>query len=665
MPEKGSEEKFVRVAVNRPLRQAFDYEIPENVEAPAPGTLLKVPFGHTTAVAICVELARGSDTGAEIKPVLEVLGDRPALTPELMKLLRWAADYYHHPLGEVLFAALPPGRKQGRRVREPKADDAGADWQPEEAHAANPEQAQALAAVAQARDFQVFLLMGITGSGKTEVYLQAIEKVLARGQQAMVLVPEIGLTPQSVARFERRFERVAVSHSELTAGMRDAARMRCQSGHAQVLIGTRSAVFTPFSNLGLIVVDEEHDSSYKQMTGFAYSARDFAVKRAQLLGIPLVLGSATPSLESMANADQGRYTLLRLSQRTAGARLPTIRLADIRGERLAKERAGIGSELLRRMQAHLAQGQQVLLFLNRRGFAPVLQCADCGWKAECSACEWPLTLHQTPACLRCHHCGLEARPISACPECGASELLPFGAGTQRVAELVGERFPGVPVIRIDRDTVRGNRIASRLAEIPAGEPAILVGTQMLAKGHHFPDITLVGVLGADFGFVSPDFRAPEHTAQLILQVAGRAGRAERPGEVLIQTLHPEHSALKLLAGKGYEVFARQLLKEREAAGLPPFGRLALLRADSPKAENARQWLEKLAKIARHAQAADVLGPLPAPAPKRANRYRFACVLLARTRAQLHATLSCLEANLPKRKPGGVRWMIDVDPFESL
>ncbi len=654
----------MRAAVNRPLRQLFDYRIPDGLEVPLPGTLLKVPFGSTSVPAICVELV-DSSSSPELKPIEAIISDRPALTAELLLMLRWASNYYHHPLGEVLFTALPPARKHGRTVRAPNASAAHEAWQPEAAHTANPEQGEALSAITSAKGFNVFVLMGVTGSGKTEVYLQAIEQVIERGQQALVLVPEIGLTPQSVARFERRFQRVAVSHSELPASKREAACVRAESGHADVLIGTRSAVFTPFSNLGLIVIDEEHDFSYKQTSGFAYSARDFAVKRAQVADIPLVLGSATPSLESIANAQQGRYQLLRLGQRTAGARLPNIKLADIRGERLSKERAGIGSELLRHMHSHLQRGQQVLLFLNRRGFAPVLQCSDCGWKAECSACEWPMTLHQSPACLRCHHCGRETRPIRTCPECGGDDLLPFGAGTQRVAEFASERFPGVPVIRIDRDAIRGKKMAAKFAEIPQGKPAILVGTQMLAKGHHFPDITLVGVLGADWGFVSADFRAPEHTAQLILQVAGRAGRAEMPGEVLIQTLNPEHPSLNLLVQQGYEEFARRLLKERDMAGLPPFGRLALLRADSVKEENAKNWLESLAGIARSAQAAEVLGPMPAPSPKRANRYRFACVLLASSRSALHTTLAHLENNLPKRKPSGVRWVIDVDPLESL
>ncbi len=727
LPPPRGEAAIVRVAVNRPLRRSFDYLVPAHIPRPAPGSMVRIPFANSQTLGICLAPPAADGVHPELKSIHEVLGEYPVLPPELLALLCWAADYYHHPIGEVLFGALPPSLKRGKRAqtiaaeplytvqdsasvqqqleRAPRQREAAralqgmhratrtelrslgispvieraladkgllrtaqpdeTSWQAEPGYVPNSEQAAALREIQRASGFVSFLLMGVTGSGKTEVYLQAISEVLKRGQQALVLVPEIGLTPQSVRRFERRFQHVAVSHSERSERMREDAWARSQSGQAQVLIGTRSAVFTPFARLGLIVVDEEHDASYKQMSGFAYSARDFAVKRAQALGIPLVLGSATPSLESLANAHSGRYKLLRLAQRTAGARLPTLELADIRGERLARERAGIGSELLQHMQAHLARGQQVLLFLNRRGFAPVLQCARCGWKAECPACNWPMTLHRMPESLRCHHCGHTSQRVPHCPECGESDLLPFGAGTQRVAEYVSQRFPHVPVIRIDRDAVRGRQIAQKLSEIPQGQSAILVGTQMMAKGHHFPDITLVGVLGADWGFVSPDFRAPEHTAQIILQVAGRAGRAELPGEVLIQTLHPAHPALNLLAERGYEDFANRLLGERRTAELPPFGKLALIRADSLQEAAAREWLTELAGLIRPTRELDVLGPLPAPVPKRANRYRFSCVLLARHRHALHTALSHVEANLPSRRPSGVRWMIDVDPLESL
>ena len=717
----------IQVAVNRPFRRFLDYLVPTELPLPAPGSLISVPLGATRTIAICVAHKERSDCKVSLKPIDSVLGDRPALPLDLLSLLLWAADYYHHPVGEVLFSALPPGIRRGisarEQVPEPRfqvclneqllaelkaaprqvaaakclesfslvtrsqlrelgvearmeaalvrkgilgpASFAPEDWHPEAAHEANDEQAVALARVRESAGFAVFLLMGVTGSGKTEVYLQAIADVVAKGRQALVLVPEIGLTPQSVARFERRFQHVAVSHSDLPNRSREHAWASCESGKAQVLVGTRSAIFTPFKDLGLIVVDEEHDSSYKQGSGFLYSARDFAVKRAQSLGIPLLLGSATPALESIANARAGRYNLLRLQNRTAGARMPTMKVVDVRGESLARQRAGIGTELLRRTGEHLSRGQQVLLFINRRGFAPVLQCGSCGWKAECAGCELPMTLHQTPECLQCHHCGRRTRSIHACPDCSGSDLISFGVGTQRVQEFLTSRFPDIPVVRVDRDAVRGRQIASKLLEIPPGRPAILVGTQMLAKGHHFPDITLVGVLGADAGFVSPDFRAPEHTAQIILQVAGRAGRAEAPGEVLIQTLHPDHPALRLLVEQGYEVFAHRLLQERHAAGLPPFGKLALIRADSTDAMKAQKWLEELVTIASKTRSAEVLGPMPTPIPKRANRFRFASVVLADTRSALHAALTHLVDNLPARRPSGVRWTIDVDPLESL
>ena len=725
--ESRDQSRVIQVAVNRPIRGFLDYLVPEDLTLPAPGSLVQVPLGATRTLALCTRHKQRADPGIALKSIEGILGDRPALSPDLIALLLWAADYYHHPVGEVLFGALPPGIRQGNSAREqapeprfqvrlddgllqllkaaPRQSAAAKclesfdfvtrtqlrelgveariesallekgilgprsiepeDWHPEAAHPANDEQARALARIRQGRGFEVFLLMGVTGSGKTEVYLQAIADVVAKGRQALVLVPEIGLTPQSVARFERRFQQVAVSHSDLSNRSRAHAWATCESGKAQVLIGTRSAIFTPFKDLGLIVVDEEHDSSYKQGSGFLYSARDFAVKRAQSLGIPLLLGSATPALESIANARNGRYSLLKLSKRTAGARMPAMKVVDVRGESPARQRAGIGKSLMRGIREHLSRGRQVLLFINRRGFAPVVQCAACGWKAECPACELPMTLHQVPECLRCHHCGRRSKSLDVCPQCSGSDLRSFGVGTQRVAEFLTTRFPDIPVVRIDRDAVRGRHIAAKLLEIPPGRPAILVGTQMLAKGHHFPDITLVGVLGADAGFVSPDFRAPEHTAQIILQVSGRAGRAEAPGEVLIQTLHPDHAGLRLLVDQGYAAFAESLLKERRAAGLPPFGRLALLRAEGPNAERAKNWLEELARIASTTRSTEVLGPMPAPIAKRANRYRFSCVMLAETRGALHAALAHLEANLPTRRASGVRWSIDVDPLDSL
>ena len=453
------------------------------------------------------------------------------------------------------------------------------------------EQLAATAAVRAALGrFECLLLDGVTGSGKTEIYLQVIESVLARGDQVLVLIPEIALTPQTFERFSGRFGDAAVYHSGLTERERAQAWQACRSGHARVLIGTRSAIFVPFARLGLIVVDEEHDGSFKQQDGFRYSARDLAVKRAQLLGIPLLMGTATPALETLHNARRGRYRHLRLIGRPGAAHNTLIRLVDIRGLKLDH---GLSAPLRAAIGTHLEQGNQVLLFINRRGYSPAYLCTRCGWCAGCPRCESRLTLHQSPARLRCHHCGLDAPLPARCPDCGDDALRAVGVGTQRSEQGVAEAFPDVPVLRIDRDTTRSARtMASHLELIARGEPAVLVGTQMLAKGHHFPRVTLVGVINADAGFASPDFRAPEHTAQLIVQVAGRAGRAERPGEVWIQTFNPNNPLLTALVEHGYEGFAVAELEHRAAAGLPPLRAMALLNADGVDMQRAHACLQR-------------------------------------------------------------------------
>ena len=531
-----------------------------------------------------------------------------------------------------------------------------------------PEQAAARDAVARAGDrFAPFLLEGVTGSGKTEVYLGLARRALDAGRQVLLLVPEIGLTPQTLARVRARFpEPVAVLHSGLAAGARLAAWRDAASGRARILVGTRSAVLAPLPELGLVIVDEEHDESYKQQDGVRYSARDVAVKRAADRGVPVLLGSATPSLESLENARSGRYGLLRLTSRAGGARPPVHRLVDLRrdpGDR------GLARATLDAVAARIAAEEQVLVFLNRRGYAPVLHCADCGWTAECPRCDARLTLHRSPAQLRCHHCGHEALPPGHCPACGAPEPMPVGLGTQRTEALLRERFPETPVLRIDRDAVRGQaRLEAVLGEIGSGRPAILLGTQMLTKGHHFPAVTLVVVVDADAGLFSADFRAGERLAQQLVQVAGRAGRADRPGEVLVQTRHPEDERLGALLGEGYGAFAARILEERRSLGFPPFGRLALLRAEAPRPEPARVFLEAAARELRAAAETGlaVLGPVTAPMERRAGRFRAQLLLRAARRAPLHATLAValrrIDA-LPEARR--VRWSLDVDPLDTF
>ncbi len=513
--------------------------------------------------------------------------------------------------------------------------------------------------------FSVLLLDGVTGSGKTEVYLQIIEQVISSGKQAMVLVPEIALTPQLLDRFLQRFPRpVALLHSSLSSRERLAAWLGSRSGEAAIIIGTRSALFTPVKNLGIIIVDEEHDTSFKQQEGFRYSARDMAIIRARNANVPIVLGSATPSLESLYNAQQKRYLHLSLPERAGGAQPPTFRLLDLRRQPLQE---GLSPELLGIMEQHLQTDGQILLFLNRRGFAPTLLCHECGWVGRCRRCDTHLTFHQRERRLRCHHCGAE-RPVDPrCPDCGSIDLRALGAGTERIEQALQQHFPGIGVARLDRDsTRRKGSMQNVLNEVQQGHKRILIGTQMLAKGHHFPNVTLVGILDTDQGLFSADFRASERMSQLITQVAGRAGRAEKPGLVVIQTNHPEHPLLQQLITHGYQQFANTALKERQEAELPPCCSIALLRAEATAAEKSLDFLRQALQTAAPFNSGEVflLGPVPAPMEKRAGRYRAQLLLQSASRAALHRLLDQWMPQLETLKSGRkVRWSLDVDPVD--
>ncbi len=555
-----------------------------------------------------------------------------------------------------------PASAPGASTATPSAESPGVG------PALNPEQQRALDELeSHTGRFHPTLLDGVTGSGKTEIYLRLIETVRRAGRQVLVLVPEIALTPQTLRRFERRFGTAATLHSNMTDVQRLDVWLRCRAGETGILIGTRSAVLTPFADLGLIVVDEEHDGSFKQQDGLRYSARDVAVKRAKDQDVPLLLGSATPSLESLVNASTGRYRHLHLSTRAGGARMPRFQLLDIRGHRLHD---GISDPLRAIIRQHLEASGQVLVFLNRRGYSPSFLCPTCGWQAECPHCDMRMTLHRRPEALICHHCGHRDRPPQVCPGCRQGGLLGVGLGTQRTEAGLEQIFPDVPLFRIDRDTTRSHRrLEAQLTAIRTGRPAILVGTQMLAKGHHFPNVTLVAVINADGGFLSADFRAPERTAQLVIQVAGRAGRAERPGEVWIQTHQPDNPTLRSLIEEGYPGFARRELGHRRAAGLPPFRPMVLVRAEGRAAEPVAALLRDLRDrlICAGAAAAgganlEVLGPAAAPVPRVADRFRFQLMIMADSRGPLHKVLDTVLAIPPKA--AGVRWSVDVDPYDT-
>ncbi len=692
------------------------------------GRRVRVPFGTRELIGLVAAVGAQDEHGAELKTALAYLDDDALFHGELFASLRWLAGYTHAPLGEVLATALPAALRRGEplpdthlwawrltpegesqiaRLRNGSRPRRLADWlqlqqrdedalddeldgwrsaartlaqrglaeriavpasqlapHPQAGPTPNQEQAEAIAAIGSCDGFAPFLLDGVTGSGKTEVYLHAIAQCLARGRQALVLVPEIGLTPQMLARFRAR---LGVPVHALHSGLNDGERARTWAaawrGEARVIVGTRSAVFTPLPDAGLIVIDEEHDASYKQQDGIRYHARDFAMVRGKALDVPVVLGSATPSLESLHNAQQGRYRHLRLHKRAGDAKPPSVRVLDIRKRPLD---AGLSPELQAAIRDALNAGGQVLVFKNRRGYAPVLLCHDCGWSAHCKRCDAAMTVHAGGRRLQCHHCGARQATPLACPDCASLGLQPQGVGTERIEDALAEKFAGVPVLRIDRGSTRRKDALEQLFEKFGAQPGVLVGTQMLAKGHDLPNLTLVAVVGIDEGLFSADFRAGEKLAQLLIQVSGRAGRAEKPGAVWLQTHHPEHPLLQTLINGGYHAFAEAELAQREAAGFPPFAYLALLRAEAKHADAPLAFLHAAKKAFPpvEKERMQLQGPLPAPMPKRAGMHRAQLLLSSPNRRELHTVLEAALPNiyaLPEARK--VRWSLDVDPVD--
>jgi primosomal protein N' (replication factor Y) len=657
--------KIARVALDLPLDETFDFLVGE--EDVSPGSLVVVPFGKTSKVGVVVARAGRSEVPAErLRSIERVIADVPPFSAGEMGLFRFCARYYQRPLGEVIAAAIPPRLRQvRRRALDPSIAARTRDGGFQALHPLNADQARALDHIASGFGrFHPVLLQGVTGSGKTEVYLHLIAHALRRGEQALLLVPEIGLTPQLEDHVRRRFPdaRVVAAHSHLGEGERARGWLDTQSGAAHVTLGTRLAVLMPFARLGLLVVDEEHDGSYKQHEGVRYSARDLAVRRAQDLGIPIVLGSATPSLESYDNALRGRYSLEILSARAAGASMPAVRTVDSRADRPAD---GLTHALLEALRARLSRQEQSLVFINRRGFAPVLHCRACAWHSACSRCSANLVLHLRASELRCHHCGHRERVPSACPNCGSADLAPIGHGTQRVEEALRAALPEASIARVDRDAAapRG-ALRETFRKVREGEIDILVGTQMLAKGHDYPRLTLVGVLESDTSLFSADFRSNERLFALLVQVAGRSGRAERPGEVLIQTDFPAHPLYAAVARHDYARFAGEALDDRRIAGFPPFAHLALLRAESKKAGEACAFLKTAARIGRRlSDRVEIFDPVAPALERKAGFERSQLLVRSRSRAALQPFLAEWKAGLAARADRRVRWSLDVDPLE--
>jgi primosomal protein N' (replication factor Y) (superfamily II helicase) len=715
----GSGAATVRVAVPVPLPRLFDYLPPLEERLPPLGSRVLVPFGNRKLVGLVVDHGTGNhDPAVKLKPI-EIVLDEALLDESLLDLIDWCSRYYGFAPGEAVnlllpgalrrtkpfqpappaFIALTDSGRQADLSRAPRqaelreqlnsgpvarqrltdlnfssqiikrmlddglvqAVDVPAEFEAVPGPELNAEQRHAVAAILAARHrFEAQLLAGITGSGKTEVYLSAARRMLARDRQVLILIPEIGLTAQLVRRIESRLgEPAHVYHSDLSEGERLACWQAARSGRARVIVGTRSAVFLPLSRPGLIVVDEEHDASFKQAEGARYHGRDVAVMRARKLGIPVVLGSATPSLESLHNAEQSRYRLLELTRRAGTANLPRWRILDARGKS-----SQLDPQLVQGIGRHLEAGGQVLLYRNRRGYAPVLMCAECGWSADCQRCDAHMTWHQVNASLQCHHCGSHHKAPPRCPECGSPELLALGAGTERLEDQLKQEFPGTPVHRVDRDNLTGRHDFEQLLEqVREGQPCILVGTQMLAKGHHLPGVTLAAVLDVDQALFSADFRAPERLGQVVCQVAGRAGRGERSGEFLLLTRHPEHPLLAELARGDYLAYARKLLEERSRAELPPATAMALVRAEAHQPERPRAFLGQAARLLESPRV-EIIGPLPAIMNRRGGYWRFQLWLQAPDRAALAGVLSArLKAlhELPAARQ--VRWHVDMDAME--
>ncbi len=741
-----TEQQYLKVVLPLPFRKTFEYSLPESHPESQKvdiGQRVSVKFRSRQMTGVIMGWSASPDYAADkILSADEVLDQHSLIPSELLDLCRWAANYYHHPIGEVINAALPQFLREGKTPEKAKAWVLTIEGKGLPQHALkrakkqdalhtyllnheqlpheelrslglntsvtkalsdkglieeieidpadqlkntdidqllketpkelNPEQE---AAINQMRyhNFHCYLLEGATGSGKTEVYLHMISRVLQAGKQVLVLIPEIGLTPQTLSRFQQRFNvNIAELHSNVSEKQRAYNWLSASTGSAKIVIGTRLASLAPMKDLGLIIIDEEHDRSYKQQDGFRYSARDLSIYRARQANIPVLLGSATPSLESLSNAIQSRYEHLRLTQRAGNAKPPVIQLQDIRQEKL---HGGLSQASIDALLSTLSRGEQALVFINRRGYAQSLICHSCGWSAQCFSCDAPMTLHRQPRHLRCHHCDRQSRVIDQCPQCASPELSTQGVGTEQIEDILKATLGNTDensehILRVDRDVTTSKQgLEKRLSVAREGTPCILVGTQMLAKGHHFPNLTLVIIVNTDQSLLSPDFRGAEQMGQLLTQVAGRAGREAKQGTVVVQSHRPEHPLLQLLLNKGYHRFARQILNERKHTQLPPYWHMAIFRAESKRAENAITLLKLISQALKNITPPSpnihYLGPIPAAREKVNDRFRFILQVKCANRTLLHNTLSQVlpmvdQHALSKR----TRWSIDIDALET-
>ncbi|OPL15789.1 MAG: hypothetical protein AVO38_09735 [delta proteobacterium ML8_D] len=700
-----SGDRLIDVVVPLPIYTALTYTLSEHSVCPIKGARVLVPVGRRNMVGVVWATSAEKRPSVNLKSVKRVLDKQPLLPESLISFLEWASSYYFHPIGQVIAEALPPGLLSARNRRIEKINGGLQNsrdcrpeflpWSTESPRHLTEEQEIVFNAVCDAlatKSYHPILVHGVTGSGKTEVYLRAAKKCVGQNRNVLILVPEIAMTTQTAGCFVSRFgDEVTVLHSGLTEAQRRDQWLRIKKGESRIAVGTRSAIFAPFYDIGLIIVDEEHDPSYKQSEKFRYQARDMALLRGRMSDATVILGSATPSVSSFNNAISGRYQLITMRKRVAKRSLPGVVIVDRRKKGGKKQQYKSGSirpewlskELQEAIKATLEKGEQVLLFLNRRGFATYVFCPDCGYVFRCPHCEVTLTWHRSDkrtnrekdGVLRCHYCGMESTALPVCPECGGQSVKAFGYGTEKIAADLQEIFPNAGIARLDRDTVKARRQMEKIVlDFRNGDLDILVGTQMITKGHDFPYLTLVGILCADLSLNFPEYHATERTFQLLAQVAGRAGRGEQPGRVIIQTWLPDHFVLNCATTHDFNAFYQKESKLRKTLGYPPFGRLINLRFSGREKAQVCNTADNIAKLANKIAAGikgngcsqvEVLGPVPSPRAKIKDRYRWQILLKSSSLSNLRALCTILLSKKADIVPHSVRMEVDVDPHSLL
>ena len=653
---------YYDIAVGLPLRQCFTYKSKVAIKK---GTRVVVPFGKKSIIGIVVKKISNPNSLKGLKEIISIADNHTCFDKSIFNTILWASEYYHHPIGEVFFSFMPTllRKKNDKTISSlNKASEYKLNAK-DKKFKLTKEQNATLSKLNKIKEFNPSLIYGVTGSGKTEIYLQLVEKFIKKNKSVLVLVPEINLIPQLVKRFEDRFSgEIGIYHSRQTPNQRLKVWLKSKFGEIKIVIGTRSSVLMPLKNLGAIIIDEEHDHSYKQAEGFKFSGKDLAIKRAQLENIPIFLGSATPSLQTLKLVKEKKYKKFDLLRRVDGKKPPKLIPLDISDSTLL---GGIAIQTMGIIEAAINRGEQVLIFINRRGFAPLYECDNCGWVASCSSCESNLVFHKSKNRLICHKCESVYAVNHNCPDCQSTELNTFGTGTERVEEVLKNTFKKVPIIRMDYDSTRlKGSIEAIYEKANESNEAILVGTQMLSKGHDFPKVTLCVILNADSGLLSPEMNGVEKIAQQLIQVSGRAGRNNNLAQVIIQTRYPNDENLKQIKTGNYQLVADQCLKTNKALGIPPYSNVSILRATSPNPQSCIQFLEKVSELLDNKKNISITGPLPSIPLKIKGNSRNHLIIKSDTKTYLNRVLKFLTneiQNWPETKK--VKWAYDIDPYD--